>query len=93
MFTVTDEAATELKSMLDDADDRPEGHTFRIGFDEKDRPGLFWDEPATEDYHIQVNDETVLLIDEDALDILDDVIMDVVEADGGSRLKLSRQTS
>lgn len=93
MFTVTDEAAAALKIMLDDADDRPEGYTFRIGFDETNRPGLFWDEPASEDRHIQVENETVLLVDEEAWNILDDVVMEVVDTDDGPRLKLRRQTA
>lgn len=91
MFTVTSEAAAALRSMLDEADDRPEDHTFRIGYDETARLGLVWDEPANEDHHIQVNNETVLLVDEDVWNRLDDVIMDVVETDEGPQLTLQRK--
>jgi hypothetical protein len=92
MFIVTDEAVTELKTMLDEADDRPAGHTFRIGYDETDRLGLAWDKPVAGDRHIQSSNETVLLLDEDVWARLDDVVMDVVETVDGPRLKLYRQT-
>ncbi len=47
MFTVTNNAAQVLKSIVEDADDRPEGYTLRIGFDQAGRAGLQWDEPIS----------------------------------------------
>lgn len=93
MFTVTEEAAHALRSMMDQADDRPEGHTLRIGIDQRGQPGLLWDEPAEGDREVQVEGETVLLVDNATQDALDDVILDVQETDEGPALSLSRQES
>ena len=92
MFTVTDEAANELKEMLDEAEDRPAGHTFRIGFDESGRLGLVWDVPDQNDHQIQVEDETVLLVSADVAASLQEVVMDIVETDDGTRLTLYQRT-
>ncbi|RME42454.1 MAG: hypothetical protein D6791_17720 [Chloroflexi bacterium] len=90
MFTVTDKAAEALRSILADADDRPEGHTLRIGFDQEGRPGLMWDEPAADDHEVQSGGETVLLLDVDTFDALDGVVLDLVDTPQGPRLSLSR---
>ena len=91
MFTVTDQAARVLKNILDDAEDRPEGHTLRIGFDQTGRPGLLWDQPAADDHQVQHEGETVLLLDAEVWDALDGIVLDVVDTPEGPTLSLSRQ--
>lgn len=91
MFTVTDSAAQVLKSIVDEADDRPEGHTLRIGFDQTGRPGLLWDEPATDDHIVEVDGEAVLLLDIDTWDALAGIVLDVVDTPEGPALSLSRR--
>ncbi len=91
MFTVTDEAALVLKSIVDDAEDRPAGHTLRIGFDQTGRPGLLWDQPMPDDHRVEVDGETVLLLDIETWDALDGIVLDVVDTPQGPTLSLSRQ--
>jgi len=86
MLTVTDPAGEHLAKLLDDAE-APEGTAARFVAGE-DGLALQVDEPKEDDQNHDHQGRTVLLIDPQVAELLQDKTLDVRETEEGTALEL-----
>jgi len=86
MLTVTGPAAEHLAKLLSEAE-APEGTAARF-IANQEGLSLQVDSPKPEDQTIEHNGKTVLLLDEQVAELLDDKTLDLEETDEGPALTL-----
>ncbi len=87
MLTVTDSARSQLSSMLDEAD-LPEGAAARLVVDDQGCLGIHSDTERAGDSIWEHEGRTVLLVDEQVAESVDERILDTMKTEEGVGLKL-----
>ncbi len=87
MMTVTDRALSQLSRMLDEAD-LSEGAAARLVVDDQGCPGIHPDTERAGDSIWEHEGRTVLLVDEQVAESVDERTLDTMKTEEGVGLKL-----